>query len=97
MITCGKINEIMILINEKNRGDKRQIGERRVENLELQKCHYDPYTFTIDKGMMIELIDIMWPTSQSLFYILFILIEMKFHYYYFCVMFTMKSMSICNN
>ena len=51
-----------------------------------------------DRQMMIVVIDIIWPISQSHFYVSCLCsLKMKFIHYYSYVKFTMKSMSICND
>ena len=45
-----------------------------------------------------HVMDIMWPISQShVSCILFMFIEVKFIHCHSCVMFAMKSMSMCND
>ena len=46
---------------------------------------------------MEEMMDIMWPISQSHFHVSCLCIEMKFIHCHSYVMFSMKSMSMCNN
>ena len=47
---------------------------------------------------MFQVMDIMWPISHSHFHVsCFFFIEMKLIHFHSCVMFVMKSMSICND
>ena len=55
-------------------------------------------TFFTSLGRWFTLMDIIWPTSQAYFYVShFMFIKMKFLHCDSCVMFAMKSMSICND
>ena len=41
--------------------------------------------------------ELMWFASQSHFHLLLIFFEINFYFCHSCVMFAMKSMSICND
>ena len=51
----------------------------------------------VNKNPDVDILGIMWPTSQSHFHLLFIFIEIKNFHCHSCVMFTMKFMNICND